>query len=135
VHAGWTLAARHAGVVLGLLLLAPVLTHALDQNKQLAIRAGAAEVLDSHIPPLDKLSLTRDVLDEVDAAKKQGKLPNVGRVVAKRGTGDDYRSLASALENELDRAVTDAFGRPFALAAALALAALVPLGLARWERL
>ena len=134
VHAGWTLAARHAGVVLGLLLLAPVLTHALNHNKEIAIRAGAAEVLDSHIPPLDKLALTRDVLDEVDAAKKQGKLPDVGRVVAERGTGDDYGSLASALEDELDRAVTDAFSGPFALAAALALAALLPLALARWER-
>jgi MFS family permease len=134
VHAGWTLAARHAGVVLGLLLLAPVLTHALDRNKETAIRAGAAEVLDSHIPPLDKLALTRDVLDEVDAAKKQGQLPDVGRVVAERGTGDDYRSLASALENELDRAVTDAFSGPFALAAVLALATLVPLALTRWER-
>src|SRR5262249_32721867 len=37
VHGGWTLAARHAGVVLGLLLLAPLLTTALDQNKQEAI--------------------------------------------------------------------------------------------------
>jgi MFS family permease len=134
VHAGWTLAARHAGVVLGLLLLAPVLTHALDRNKQTAMRAGMAEVLDSHIAPLDKLALMRDVLDEVDAAKKQGKLPNVGRVVADRGSSDDYRSLGSALENELDRAVTDAFSRPFGFAAALALAALVPLGLSRWER-
>ena len=134
VHAGWTLAARHAGVVLGLLLLAPVLTHALERNKETAIRTGAAEVLDSRIPPLDKLALTRDVLDEVDAAKKQGKLPDVGHVVAERGTSDDYRSLASALENELDRAVTDAFSRPFALAALLALATLLPLALARWER-
>jgi MFS family permease len=134
VHAGWTLAARHAGVVLGLLLLAPVLTHALNQNKQTAMRAGMAEVLDSRIAPLDKLALMRDVLDEVDAAKKQGKLPDVGRAVAKRGSSDDYRSLGHALENEMDRAVTDAFSRPFAFAAALALAALLPLALARWER-
>jgi MFS family permease len=133
VHAGWTLAARHAGVVLGLLLLAPVLTHALERNKETAIRAGAAKVLDSHIAPLDKLALTRDVLDEVDAAKKRGQLPDVRRIILARGSSDDYRSLASALENELDRAVTDAFSGPFALAAALALAALVPLALIRWE--
>lgn len=134
VHAGWTLTARHAGVVLGLLLLAPVLTHALNQNKQTAMRAGMAEVLDSRIAPLDKLALMRDVLDEVDAAKKQGKLPDVGRAVAERGSSDDYRSLGAALENEMDRAVTDAFSRPFGFAAALALLALVPLALARRER-
>ena len=56
VHGGWTIAARHAGVVLGLLLLAPVLTTALEESRDEAIRAGAAVVLDSAIPPLDKLA-------------------------------------------------------------------------------
>ena len=42
VHGGWTLAARHAGVVLGLLLLAPVLTSALEHSRDEAVRAGAA---------------------------------------------------------------------------------------------
>jgi predicted MFS family arabinose efflux permease len=134
VHGGWTLAARHAGVVLGLLLLAPLLTTALDRNKQEAIRAGAAEVLDSSIPPLDKLRVAQDVLDQVDAAKKEGRLPNVHVVFAHRPSTDEYRTLAAGLGDELDRAVTNAFSRPFALAAALALAALIPLALSRWER-
>ena len=77
VHGGWTLAARHAGVVLGLLLLAPVLTSALDHSRDEAVRAGAAEVLDSRIPPLDKLRVAQDVLDEVDKAEKRGELPDV----------------------------------------------------------
>src|SRR4029079_1966362 len=62
VHGGWTLCARHAGVVVGLVLLAPVLTSALDENRDEAIRAGAAVVLDSEIPPLDKLGVAQDVL-------------------------------------------------------------------------
>jgi MFS family permease len=134
VHGGWTLAARHAGVVVGLLLLAPLLTGALQRNKEDAVRAGAAKVLDSRIPPLDKLGLARDVLAEVDAAKKEGSLPDVSKVFADRPSDGDYRSLESALVDELDRAVTNAFSRPFAPAAALALAALIPLGLSRWER-
>ena len=134
VHGGWTLASRHAGVVLGLLLLSPVLAGALERNKDAAIRAGAAEVLDSRIPPLDKLAVARDVLHEVDASKKEGKLPDVQRVFADRPSDDDYRSLESALEDELDRAVTNAFSRPFALAAALAAAALLPLALGRMQR-
>ena len=133
LHGGWTLAARHAGVVLGLLLLAPVLTSALDRNKEEAIRAGAAKVLDSRIPPLDKLGVARDVLAEVDASKKQGSLPDVAKVFTDRPASEDYRSLEAALVDELDRAVTSAFSRPFALAAALALAALVPLTLRRRE--
>jgi MFS family permease len=131
VHGGWTLAARHAGVVLGLVLLAPVLTSALDRNQDLAIRAGAAEVLDSDIPALDKLRVAQDVLDEVERSKDQGKLPDVGEALEDRPDNDEYRSLVSGLQEQLDRAVTDAFSTPFLLAAAVALAALVPASLAR----
>jgi MFS family permease len=127
VHGGWTLAARHAGVVLGLLLLAPVLTTALQENRDEAIRAGAAIVLDSDIPPLDKLGVAQDVLAEVDRADEAGKLPDVERAFADRPKDDEWRSLASGLQDQLDRAVTSAFSGPFFLAAALTLCALVPL--------
>ncbi len=127
VHGGWTLAARHAGVVLGLLLLAPVLTSALDENRDEAIRAGAAVVLDSEIPPLDKLGVAQDVLAEVDRADDAGELPDVQRAFADRPDDDEWRTLAVALQNQLDRAVTSAFSGPFLLAAALTLCALVPV--------
>ena len=127
VHGGWTLAARHAGVVLGLLLLAPVLTSALDENRDEAIRAGAAVVLDSRIPPLDKLGVAQDVLAEVDRANDVGKLPDVARALADRPDDDEWRALVAGLQDQLDRAVTSAFSGPFLLAAALTLCALVPL--------
>ncbi len=135
VHGGWTLAARHAGVVLGLVLLAPVLTNALDRSQDEAVRSGAAAVLDSRIPPLDKLRLAQDVLHEVDVAKSQGKLPDVATVFEDRPHDEEHRDLLAALEDQLDRAVTDAFSTPFLLAAALALAALVPAALSRWRPL
>jgi MFS family permease len=132
VHGGWTLSARHAGVVLGLLLLAPVLTSALDENRDEAIRAGAAIVLDSRIPPLDKLGVAQDVLAEVDRANDAGELPDVQRALADRSNDDDeWSSLVSGLQDQLDRAVTSAFSGPFLLAAALALSALVPLAFVR----
>jgi MFS family permease len=128
VHGGWTLAARHAGVVVGLLLLAPVLTSALDENRDEAIRAGAAVVLDSEIPPLDKLGVAQDVLAEVDRADEAGELPDVERAFADRPDDDDeWRSLAAGLQDQLDRAVTSAFSGPFLLAAALTLCALFPV--------
>ncbi|MDX6437583.1 MAG: hypothetical protein QOF45_166 [Gaiellaceae bacterium] len=135
VHGGWTLAARHAGVVLGLLLLAPILTSALDQSRDEAVRAGAAEVLDSRIPALDKLSIVQDVLDEVDKAEARGELPDISAALADRPDDAHYRALVAALQDQLDRAVTDAFSTPFLLAAALALAALVPVALSRGEQL
>lgn len=135
VHGGWTITARHAGVVLGLLLLAPLLTNALEKSQDEAVRAGAAAVLDSRIPPLDKLKLAQDVLDEVDAAKQDGKLPDVARTFEDRPHDEQYSGLLAALEDQLDRAVTNAFSTPFLLAAALALAALVPAAIGGWRPL
>ena len=134
VHGGWTLAARHAGVVLGLLLLAPVLTSALDRNEDDALRAGAASVLDSRIPPLDKLGVAQDVLEQVEAAGANRR-PDFDAAFEDRPQTDEYRSLLATLRDELDRAVTNAFSGPFFLAAALALAALVPVRLGRGEPL
>jgi MFS family permease len=131
VHGGWTLSARHAGVVVGLVLLAPVLTSALDENRDEAIRAGAAVVLDSNIPPLDKLGVAQDVLAEVDRSSDAGELPDVERALADRPDDDEWRTLIGALEDQLDRAVTSAFSGPFLLAAALTLCALVPLAFVR----
>ena len=34
VHGGWTIASRHAGIVIGLLVLTPVFTHALARNQE-----------------------------------------------------------------------------------------------------
>jgi MFS family permease len=134
VHGGWTLAARHAGVVLGLLLLAPLLTSALDRNEQDALRAGAAVVLDSEIPPLDKLGVAQDVLEAVKAADSNER-PNLDAAFEDRPDDDEYRTLLSGLHEELDSAVTNAFSGPFFVAAALALLALVPIWIGRGEPL
>ena len=131
VHGAWTLTARHAGVVLGLLLLTPVLTAALDRNEDEAVRAGAAEVLDSPIAALDKLRLAQDVLDELRSAEQRGELPDVTTAFEDRPDSNEYRALLSALRDQLQRAVTNAFSSSFLLAAALALGALVPAVLIR----
>jgi MFS family permease len=132
VHGGWTIASRHAGVVLGLLLLTPVFTAALDRNQDEALAAGTAAVLDAQVPPLDKLRLAQDVLAEVDRA--DGQVPDVNAAFDDRLDGDDggaYRELRDELVDQLDRAATNAFSSSFLLSAALALAALVPIALAR----
>ena len=134
VHGGWTLAARHAGVVLGLLVLAPTLTSALDRNEQGALRAGAAIVVDSHIPPLDKLTVARDVLAKVHEAGGR-QLPDLGAVFRDLPQTSEYQSLLSGLRDQLHRAVTNAFSGPFLIAAAIALLALVPVVIGRGEPL
>jgi hypothetical protein len=129
VHGGWTIAARHAGVVLGLLLLTPVFTTALDRNEERALRAGAAAVLDSRIPPLEKLGVAQDVLAIVRASNRE--VPDVRGAFADRPDTPEYRGLEDELVSQLDRAVTAAFSRPFLLAALLALGALVPIVVSR----
>jgi predicted MFS family arabinose efflux permease len=131
VHGGWTIAARHAGIVLGLLLLTPLFTADLERNEEDALAAGTAVVLDSEIPPLAKVGVARDILVAVDEAALDVTVPDVTKVV----DDDDevYRDLASKLQQQLDRAVTNAFSRSFLVAAALGLLALVPILLGRRE--
>ena len=126
VHGGWTIASRHAGIVVGLLVLTPVFAHELDRNQEEATRAGAAIVIDSSIRPSDKLGVARDVLHAIDEA--DGRLPDVRSVFVARSDDDGDRSelarVGDALQDRLERAVTTAFGPPFLIAAAFALVAL-----------
>jgi hypothetical protein len=131
VHGGWTLAARHAGVVLGLLLLTPIFTADLDRSRDDALAAGTAAVLDSSIPPLQKIGVARDILVAVDQGEAEARVPDVGKVVESRGEGPAYMDLASTLQDQLDRAATNAFSRSFLAAAVLGLLALVPILLDR----
>ncbi len=131
VHGGWTLAARHAGVVLGLLLLTPIFTADLERNRDDALAAGTAYVLDSRIPPLEKIGVAREILVAVDDAEAEARVPDVGVIVAERGDDPAHTDLAGSLQDQLDRAATNAFSRSFLAAALLGLAALVPILLDR----
>jgi MFS family permease len=130
VHGGWTIAARHAGVVLGLLLLTPIFTADLDKNEEAALSAGTAAVLDSKVSALDKIGVARDVLVAVDEAKPEARIPDVKKVVDHRDD-PDYAALGDELQDQLDRAVTNAFSRSFLVAALLGLLALIPILLGR----
>ena len=130
VHGGWTIAARHAGVVLGLLLLTPIFTADLERNEDDALAAGTSVVLDSRIPPLRKLSVARDVLVAVDEAKDEARIPDVKEVVDHEDD-PEYVELGDDLQDQLDRAVTNAFSRSFLAAALLGLLALIPILIGR----
>jgi MFS family permease len=130
VHGGWTIAARHAGVVLGLVLLTPIFTTDLERNEDNALAAGTSAVLDSRISPLDKIGVARDVLVAVDEARDEARIPDVEAVVDRRDD-PEYAELGSELQDQLDRAVTNAFSRSFLVAALLGLLALVPILIGR----
>jgi len=126
VDGGWTIAARHAGVVLGLLLLTPIFTTDLERNEDDALAAGTSVVLDSRISPLRKLTVARDVLVAVDEAEAEARIPDV-RAVVDNEDEPEYVELGEDLQDQLDRAVTNAFSRSFLAAALLGLLALIPI--------
>jgi hypothetical protein len=89
-------------------------------------------VLDSRIPPLDKIAVARHISLAVDEAKDEARIPDVSEVLGEH-EGSGYANLVSGLQDQLDRAVTQAFSHAFLAAAVLALAALVPILLRRRE--
>ena len=128
LHGGWTIAARHAGVVLGLAILTPIFTADLRHAETPAKEAIASLVLDAPLPASTKL----------DLAEQLGR-----RLVAERGRVPDLRpafqtlrlpaaqapaaaALERGLEDQLKRAATRAFRTAFLVAAGLALLALGP---------
>ena len=132
VHGGWTIASRHAGIVVGLLVLTPVFTHELARNQDEATRAGAAVVLDSTIEPLHKLGVAQEVLRTIDDA--DGRLPDVRPAFeADEGDADagELQRVGNALQQQLEQAVTSAFGPPFLIASLFALGAVAAVALTR----
>jgi hypothetical protein len=129
LHGGWTVAFRHGGVVLGLLILTPLFTADLSSQEVAAERAGAAAVIDSDLSIQAKLGLGQAVADAL--ARSGDSLPNLRPVFAAQHPSaadrPKYARLEAELTDQARRAGTHAFSRSFFVAAALALAALVPL--------
>ncbi len=133
IHGGWTISARHAGVVVGLLALTPVFTHDIAVQQKDAINAGTAVILDSPIRPVLKLSLAAKISEHLES--EDGKVPNLGHVFDPLPESEPERSevveLREELQGQLDRGATHAFFPSFLIAAAIGLLALFPIGLAR----
>ncbi len=133
IHGGWTIAARHAGVVAGLLVLTPVFTADLEAERADAEQAGTAALLDSRLDPSSKIDLAERLADRL--AEEGERVPVISPAFEPLPSDPEQRAeaveLRSILEDELDRAATHAFSASFGIAAAFALAALVPVALAR----
>jgi MFS family permease len=133
IHGGWTISARHAGVAIGLIVLTPLFTSNIAQQRRDAIDASTAIVLDSRVEPLLKLQLAQRIEERLEG--ETGKVPTLGPAFEPLPSDPDDRAdvvlLREELQDQLDRGATHAFSPSFGLAALIGLLALVPIGLAR----
>jgi MFS family permease len=133
IHGGWTISARHAGVVIGLLAVTPLFTHDIAAQRHDAIDAGTAVLLDSRVPPLLKLDLGKRIEERLEEEK--GKVPTIGPAFEPLpedpGEREEVVQLREELQDQLDRGATHAFSPSFGLAALIGLLSLLPIGLAR----
>ncbi|MGX7678780.1 MFS transporter [Jatrophihabitans sp. DSM 45814] len=129
LHGGWTISARHAGVVLGLAILTPVFTADLRDAQVPAQEAITSLVLDAPLKTQDKIALAQSLGDQLTA--ERGRVPDLHPAFAKLEVAPQERPAAEQLERDLNgqiqRAATRAFRNSFLIAAVLALLALVPM--------
>ncbi|GEP33342.1 hypothetical protein NSZ01_11100 [Nocardioides szechwanensis] len=127
-HAGWTIGARHLGVVVGLAILTPVFTSDLRDAEVPAQEAITSLVIDAPLKPEDKIELVEALGDEL--SQQQGQVPDLHRAF---GTLDldtaEERAAAAelerALDSQLERAANRAFRDSFLIGGGLALVALL----------
>jgi MFS family permease len=130
-RAAGTIAARHAGIVLGILLLTPIFSSQLTEQHRAAQRSGTALLLDAPLPPKTKVALARAIGQQIKEAG--GRLPDVSPAFRATKPPDgmerEYRRLETQLEEEIDKAATHAFSASFLFAGAFALLSLVAIGI------
>jgi MFS family permease len=123
-----SVAARHAGLMLGLLLIAPVLGHNLEAKANDSALAGTRSLLEAQLPLRQKIPVAWALRKEIQQTP-DGEVPDVDAVFAAQGAGDSP-ALASArdgLVGTIESILTRAFRSSFLIAAALALLAVLPL--------
>ena len=127
-----TIGARHAGLVLALALIAPLLTSSLEDAGERALLGGTQVILQGNAPLDKKVPIALDLRNALENAPK-GEVPDLSKPFDDRGAKSDsrLRELRDDLIGTLKGAITRGFRSSFLLSALLAVLALVPL---RWLR-
>jgi predicted MFS family arabinose efflux permease len=131
-RAAWSVGARHLGLVIGLVLVAPLLSTGIDHASDRASEAGAGVILDAQIQPQTKLQLGLDIAKALEQAPRASVPDFTPAFATARASDDSQGTLLSTVQGRLGdtvRAVVERGFRPSLWACvALALLACVPLG-------
>ena len=133
VHDGTvTIGSRHVGLVIALVLVAPVLSHDLQTGARNALLGGAKVLLNADIPIRQEVPIVLDLRTALEHTPR-GAVPDLAEPFNKRGAAHDavLRQTRDSLAGALKDALTRSFRRALGLCALLAALALVPILLAR----
>ncbi|HZD18003.1 MAG TPA: MFS transporter [Actinomycetota bacterium] len=127
-----TVGLRHVGLVLSIVLVAPLLTHDLTAAADVAELNATASIVDAEIPARTKIPLALDIRDALERAPR-GEIPDLSGPFDEHGAGTDaaVRRTQDELVGSVQIAIARGFRRAFAVCALLAALALVPLAALR----
>ena len=115
--------ARHLGLVVGLVLIAPVVAADVEAAAEQAPIPATATLLDSPVDSITKVRIALDIRDEL-AGASTSEIPDLGAIFAEHSEQDpDVAALADDLETSLREVITRSFRTAFAISAVLALMA------------
>jgi predicted MFS family arabinose efflux permease len=124
------LTARHAGIALALLILAPIAQHELDTTLKDTRLRGAALILDAGVDPQLKLEIAPRLSRSVETEDPRGGLEGVfadARGAVQEDQLAAYDELAARADDVLVTSVNGAFRMAFLVAGGLALLAAILL--------
>jgi hypothetical protein len=118
--------AKHLGIVVGLVAIAPMLAGDLEVATKDAAVAATAVVLDARLELRVKVPLALDLKRLVEKTPR-GQVPDVGAALARRGAGEggEIDQVRGQLTEAIKAPVTSSFRSSFAAAAWLAAGATV----------
>ncbi len=121
-----SIAARHAGFVIGLAVIAPILASQVDTATVEATRATTSVILDADVSLRTKVDLALDLRDLVADAPR-GEVPDPSVPFDERGADDDanLRDARDGVVESITDTLTRAFRNAFLIAAAFGAAAAV----------
>jgi MFS family permease len=129
--AAWSVAARHLGLVAGLVLVAPMLASGIERATDRASEAGAGVVLDAQISPRAKLGLGLDIASALESAPRASVPDFHPAFDAARDRDSSQAAALTTVERRLGDTVRAALERGFRpslwICVALALLACLPL--------
>jgi predicted MFS family arabinose efflux permease len=134
-HGSVTIGARHAGLVVALVLVAPLLSHDLERGSRDALLSGTKVLLNADVPIRQEVPIAVDLGRAVQHTPR-GTVPDLAKPFNQRGAAHDavLRHTRDSLVGALKDAITRSFRPSLLLCAALAALALIPILLMRRRR-